>query len=197
MPMRLFKNIKYDAITTCASIAAMVHYSMRVLWPTLIGALFTTNVQEIGWLSCAVAGGLLFSQIATGLGIRFLPRMKIQVTVAAVNMIAFVASLDDVDKNPRTRAVVCLLFGVAAASYIKNLTLSSMAYVFEPEDIGLVAGATGNVRTAASYIATSIYVNFPSNELGKYLPRHDVPAPTEAGLPAASLSDLFTGIDYT
>lgn len=48
--MRLFKNIKYDAIVACASIGAMVYYSMTVIWPTLIGALFTTDVKEIGWL---------------------------------------------------------------------------------------------------------------------------------------------------
>ena len=82
--MRLFKNLKYDAIVACASIAAMVYYSMTVVWPTLIGALFTTNIQEIGWLSCAVGGGLLFGQIAAGLGIRYIPRMKLQMTVAAV-----------------------------------------------------------------------------------------------------------------
>jgi MFS family permease len=194
MPMRLFKNIKYDAITACASIAAMVYYSMTVVWPTLIGALFTTNVKEVGWLSCAVGGGLLFGQIAAGLGIRFLPRMKIQMTVAAVIMIAFVASLADVNENSRTRTVVCLLVGVAAAGYIENLTLSSMAYVFEPEDIGLVAGAMGSIRTASSSIATSIYVSILTNQLGKYLPQYVVPAATGAGLPVASMTDLFAGI---
>ncbi|EHK97415.1 putative Uncharacterized MFS-type transporter yusP [Glarea lozoyensis 74030] len=162
MPMRLFKNIKYDAITACASIAAMVYYSMTVVWPTLIGALFTTNVQEVGWLSCAVGGGLLFGQIAA----------------------AFVASLASVNEDSRTRTVVCLLIGVAAAGYIENLTLSSMAYVFEPEDIGLVAGVMGSIRTASSSVATSIY----------YLPRYVVPAATGAGLPAASMTDLFAGI---
>ncbi|KAG9234533.1 fungal trichothecene efflux pump [Amylocarpus encephaloides] len=194
IPMRLFKNGKYNAITACASIAAMVYYSMTVVWPTLIGALFTTNVKEIGWLSCAVGGGLLFGQIAAGFGIRYIPRMKIQMTVAAVIMVAFVASLADVSEYSRTRTVVSLLIGTAAAGYIENLTLSSMALVWEPEDIGLVAGVMGSIRTASSSIATSIYISILSNELTKYLPRFVVPAATEAGLPATSMTQLFAGI---
>jgi hypothetical protein len=85
-------------------------------------------------------------------------------------------------------------FFVAAAGYIENLTLSSMALVWEPEDIGLVAGAMGSIRTASSSIATSLYLSILSNQLTKYLPRYVVPAATEAGLPASSLTDLFAGI---
>lgn len=192
--MRLFKNIKYDAITACASIAAMVYYSMTVVWPTLCGALFTTNVKEIGWLSCAVGGGLLTGQIAAGFGIRYLPRMKIQMTVASVIMVTFVAAMSAVDEYSRTRSVVFLLIGTAAAGYIENLTLSSMALVWEPEDIGLVAGAMGSIRTASSSIATSLYISLLTNGLTKYLPRYVVPAATGAGLPAASIPSLFAGI---
>lgn len=51
MPMRLFKNVKYDAIVACASVGAVVYYSMTVIWLTMIGALFTTDTKETGWLS--------------------------------------------------------------------------------------------------------------------------------------------------
>ena len=78
MPMRLFKNLKYVAIVACASIGAMIYYAGTVLWPTMAGALFTTSVEEVGWLSTAVGGGLLCGQIAAGIGVRYLPRMKWQ-----------------------------------------------------------------------------------------------------------------------
>lgn len=138
IPMSLFKNVKYDAIVACASIGAMVYYSMTVLWPTLIGALFTTDVTETGWLSCAVGGGLLLGQISGGLGIRFIPRMKIQMTVAAVTMVTFVAALASTTEYSRNRSVAFLLIAAMSAGYIENLSLSSMALVWEPEDIGLV-----------------------------------------------------------
>lgn len=192
--MALFKNVKYDAIVACASIGAMVYYSMTVIWPTLVGAMFTTDVQEIGWLSCAVGGGLLFGQILGGIGIRVIPRMKIQMTVAAIIMVTFVAALATTTEYSRNRTVVFLLIGAAAAGYVENLTLSSMALVWEPEDIGLVAGAMGSVRTACSSIATSMYLSILSNQLTKYLPRLVIPAATDAGLPASSLTQLFAGI---
>ncbi|RDW77731.1 hypothetical protein BP6252_05784 [Coleophoma cylindrospora] len=193
IPMRLFRNIKYDAIVACASIGSMVYYSMTVIWPTLCSALFTTNVQEIGWLSCAVGGGLLCGQIMGGIGLRVLPRMKIQMTVAAMIMVAFVAALATTTQYTRTRTVVFLLIASGAAGYIENLTLSSMALVWEPEDIGLVAGAMGSVRTACASIATSIYLSVLSNQLAKYLPEFVTPAATSAGLPASSLPSLLAG----
>ncbi len=82
MPMRLFRNFKSDAIVACASIGAMVYYSGTVIWPTMAGTLFTTSIAEVGWLSCAVGGGLLFGQILAGIGIRSLPKMKWQMTVS-------------------------------------------------------------------------------------------------------------------
>lgn len=54
VPMRLFLNIKYDALVACASVGAMIYYSMIVLWPTLLGQLFTTDSKRIGWLSVSI-----------------------------------------------------------------------------------------------------------------------------------------------
>jgi hypothetical protein len=194
IPMRLFKNIKYDAIVACATIGAMVYYSMTVIWPSMIGALFTTDVKKIGWLSCAVGGGLLAGQIAAGLGVRYLPRMKIQMTIASIIMVAFVAAMASATPSTEHRTVAFLLIGAAAAGYVENLTLSTMALVWEPEDIGLVAGVMGSIRTAGGAIATSLYLSILTNQVTKYLPQYVVPAATGAGLPTTSLTDLFAGI---
>ena len=122
--MTPFKNQKYDAFTACASIGGMVHSSMTVIWPTLVGALFTTNVHKIGWLSCAVGGRLLCSQILGGLGIRFIPRMKIQKTVAAAIMVGFVAALATINQHEKN---TCLLITTGAAHFgwrlIKSMTV--------------------------------------------------------------------------
>jgi len=49
IPPRLFRNIGYVAIVACATIGAMVYYSMTVLWPTIIGTVYSTDVMTIGW----------------------------------------------------------------------------------------------------------------------------------------------------
>lgn len=194
MPMSLFRNVKYDAIVACASIGAMVYYSGTVIWPTMVGALFTTSVKRVGWLSCAVGGGLLFGQISAGIGVRYLPKMKWQMTAAGVVMMTFIAAIAASDAGSEGQAVAFLLLGTAAAGYVENLTLSTMALVWEPDDIGLVAGVLGAIRTAAGALATSMYVSILSTELTKYLPRYVVPAAIEAGLPSSSVPALLSGI---
>ncbi|KAF7188023.1 Trichothecene efflux pump TRI12 [Pseudocercospora fuligena] len=194
MPMALFKNYKYDAIVACASIGAMIYYSGTVIWPTMAGALFTTSVERVGWLSCAVGGGLLLGQIAAGIGVRYIPRMKIQMTVAAVILMGFIAALASTTPDSEGRTTAFLLIGTAAAGYVENLTLSTMALVWEPDDIGLVAGVLGAIRTAAGALATSMYSSILSTELAKYLPRYVGPAAVEAGLPEDSVPALLAGV---
>jgi hypothetical protein len=51
IPMRLFRNIAYDANVACASLAAIVYYANSIIWPNMVSLLFTSDVAEIGWLS--------------------------------------------------------------------------------------------------------------------------------------------------
>src|SRR5258706_7855440 len=114
-------------------------------------------------MSTAVGGGLLLGQVFAGFGIRYIPRMKIQMFCASVILVSLVASLASSDENSHVRSVVCLLIGTTAAGYIENLCLSSMTLVWEPEDIGLVAGVLGTIRTACGTIAISLYSTLLAN----------------------------------
>ncbi|KAF2006282.1 fungal trichothecene efflux pump [Amniculicola lignicola CBS 123094] len=194
IPMRLFKNRDYDAVVACASFGAVVYYALTVIWPTMIGALFTTDIKKTGWLSTAVGGGLLLGQILGGAGVRYVPRMKIQMTVAAVFCVAFVAACASSNASTESRTTGFLLIGVIAAGYIENLTLSSTAYLWDPADIGLVVGVLGAIRTAISAVATSMYSSILTTESSKYIPRYVTPAVLNAGLPESSLPALFAGI---
>lgn len=160
----------------------------------MIGALFTTDVQKTGWLSCAVGGGLLLGQILGGAGVRYLPRMKIQMTVSAIITVAFVAALASSNASTETRTTTLLLIGTIGAGYIENLTLSSTAYLWDPADMGLVTGVMGAIRTAISAIATSMYSSILTTESSKYIPQYVTPAALNAGLPSSSLPALFAGI---
>lgn len=51
VPMSLFKITNYSAIVVTASVGTMIYFSMNVLWPVQIAALYTTDNIEIGWLS--------------------------------------------------------------------------------------------------------------------------------------------------
>lgn len=145
-------------------------------------------------MSCAVGGGLLAGQIAAGFGVRYLPRMKYQMLVASLILVAFVSAIASSTEYTRTRTVIFLLVGAAAAGYVENLTLSTMALVWEPEDIGLVSSALATIRTAAGSVAIALYSSLLSNGLTRYLPEYVPEAAIGAGLPASSITDLFAGI---
>ncbi|KAI1570818.1 trichothecene efflux pump [Pyrenophora tritici-repentis] len=200
IPLRLFRNVQYDANVACASLAAIVYYANTVIWPTMVSSLFTTDITRIGWLSCAVGGGLLLGQILGGAGVRYLPRMKVQMTVAAVFTTAFVAAVSASNHNTEQRTTAFLLIGTIAAGYIENLTLSSTAYLWDPADIGLVTGVMGAIRTGLSAIATSMYSSILTTEASKYIPQKVIPAALAAGLPEASIPELLSSIslgDFT
>jgi hypothetical protein len=54
IPLRLFRNIEYDANVACASLAAIVYYANSIIWPTMVSSLFTTDITKIGWLSVSL-----------------------------------------------------------------------------------------------------------------------------------------------
>jgi hypothetical protein len=166
----------------------------KVIWPTMISSLFTTDIKKTGWLSCAVGGGLLLGQILGGAGVRYVPRMKIQMTAASVICVAFVAAVSASNAGTEKQTTALLLIGTIGAGYIENLTLSSTAYLWDPADIGLVTGVLGAIRTGISAIATSLYSSILNTESAKYIPEYVTPAALEAGLPESSLTALFAGI---
>lgn len=117
MPPRLFKKIGYVAVVTCATIGAMVYYSMTIVWPSIIGILYTTNVLEIGWQSCAVGGGVLLGQIIGGLSLSYVPKVKWQSIAAAVVGGAFISSLASISPLHHTAAITQGLIGLICELY--------------------------------------------------------------------------------
>lgn len=120
--------------------------------------------------------------------------MKIQMTVASVICVAFVAAVASSNANTKSRTTAFLLIGTIGAGYVENLTLSTTAYLWDPADMGLVTGVLGAIRTAISAVATSMYSSILATEAAKYIPKYVTPAVLDAGLPESSLTALFAGI---
>lgn len=51
LPMRLLKSRNYVAVVASASVGTIIYFSMNVLWPEMIAALYTTDTVEAGWLA--------------------------------------------------------------------------------------------------------------------------------------------------
>ena len=187
MPMKLFRNYEYDSIVICAAVAAMLYFAGAVLWPVMIEALFTQNVSRVGWLSCVVGGGTILGQILGGLGVRYIPRMKLQMVVAGSVMMTFIAAIAAAKPGTEMRTTAFMLIGTTAAGYCDNLALSTMALMWEPDDIGLVAGVLSVFRSITGAIATSMYSSILMTEMKQYLARYVGLASIHAGLAEDSI----------
>lgn len=107
MPPRMFKNIGFVAVVTVATIGSMVYYSLTVLWPTIIGTVYTTNSMEIGWQSSVVGGGVLLGQTIAGFCISYVPKVKWQCVVVSSLAFAFMTSLTSISTD-RWAATIAL-----------------------------------------------------------------------------------------
>jgi len=56
IPMKLFRNIPYDALVICAAVGAMIYYSSIVMWPVLITNLwYPNNIRMVGYYSVGLS----------------------------------------------------------------------------------------------------------------------------------------------
>ncbi|KAJ6005146.1 hypothetical protein N7451_003090 [Penicillium sp. IBT 35674x] len=191
IPMKLFKNQRYDALVVCASIGAMIYYAGTVLWPYVIADLWFTDEMTVGYWSCFMGGGLITGQVLGGLGHKYVPRMKLQMIVATIIQVPFVTALSASNQDSLGRSCTFIFLSALASGYIETLSLSSIALVWDASDIGLVACVMGCLRTAAGAIATSMYVSVLNNEVAKYVPEYITRAALAAGLPEKSLTALL------
>nr|OQO23436.1 hypothetical protein B0A51_10297 [Rachicladosporium sp. CCFEE 5018] len=194
MPPRLFKNIGFVAVITCAAIGAMVYYALTILWPTMISTLYTPDIMQVGWKSCLVGGGILLGQIIGGLSLSYVPKVKWQSIATCILGGGLISSLASVNASNETAAVVQGLLGVIFIGIIENITFPGVTLLWEPQDIGLATGVLGSIRGMAGAIAQTLYVSILTNKVTENLTAYVPPAAIEAGLPATSITTLFAGI---
>lgn len=194
MPPRLFRNVGYVAVVACATIAAMVYYAMTIIWPTAIGALYSTDIMEIGWQSCLVGGCVLLGQIIGGFSLSYVPKVKFQAIVAAAIGGGFISSLATISPTTHTASLVQGFLGLMFVGIIDNITFPAVTLLWEPQDIGLATGVLGSIRGMGGAIAQSLYVTILTNKATTLTAKYVPAAAIGAGLPESSLTALFGGL---
>lgn len=194
MPPKLFKSLGYVCVVTCASIGAMVYYSLTIIWPTMVGTLFTTDVMQIGWKSCVIGGGILLGQIIGGLYLAFGPKVKWMAIFASAAGAAFVASLASASPDRESAAIAQAILGLLFIGIVENITFPGVTFLVEDQDIGVAAGVLGSIRGMAGAIAQALYVSILTNKTTQYLTTFVPAAATGAGLSADAVPAVFEGI---
>lgn len=194
MPPRMFRNWGFNGVLIVATVASMVYYSMTVLWPTIIGTVYTSDSMEIGWQSSIVGGGVLLGQSLAGFGLSYVPKVKWQTTTAAVIMLIFASSLGSLDRDRWAETIAFGVIATTAVGYIENIAFPGVTLLWGPQDIGLATGMLGSIRGMGGAVAQALYSSVYSNQLTNNMPKYVVPAVTEAGLPADSVPALFAAL---
>ncbi|KAE9983241.1 hypothetical protein EG328_010182 [Venturia inaequalis] len=193
MPPRIFKNVGYSAIVICATVGAMVYYSMTILWPSIIGN-YTTDSEKIGIQSAVVGGGILLGQTFGGFGLSYVPKVKWQAMITSILGAAFVASLASIGPDTHSAAIALGILATFFIGYVDNITFPGVTLVLEAQDIGLASGVLGSIRGMGGAVAQSMYVSILTTNVAKYLPQYVTPAALAAGLPPSSLSSLYASM---
>jgi hypothetical protein len=194
MPTRLFRNVGYVALIMVAGIAAMVYYSMTVLWPTIITTVYTPDSVKVGLQSSVIGGGILLGQVFGGFAISYMPKVKWQVIICSAAAAAFVGALASISADHWARTIAFGVLGTFFIGWIDNITFPGVTLLWEAQDIGLATGILGSIRAVFGAVAQSLYVTLLTNKLGTNLPKFVSPAALNAGLPESSLPALFAGI---
>lgn len=193
MPPRIFKNVGYSAIVICATIGAMVYYSMTILWPSIIGN-YTTDSAKIGIQSAVVGGGILLGQTFGGFGLSFVPKVKWQAIITSVLGAAFVASLASIGPDTHSATIALGILATFFIGYVDNITFPGVTLVLEAQDIGLATGVLGSIRGMGGAVAQSMYVSILTTNVAKYTSQYVTSAVLAAGLPSSSLTSLYAGL---
>jgi hypothetical protein len=200
IPSRVFKNIGYVAVVSCATVASMIYYSLTVLWPTIISTLYTTDSIKIGWQSCVIGGGVLLGQATSGIAISYIPRLKIQCICAAILVLTFVTAMCSLSPDRWANTITFGLIACFGVGYIENVAFTGVTLLWAPQDIGLATGVLGSIRALGGAVAQALYVSVLNNELAKTIPEYVTAAAVKSGLPAKSLPSLFEAVtsgDYS
>ena len=105
LPMKLLKNRNYVAISVTACVGTMIYFSMNVLWPQQVAALYTTDETTIGWLSCTTGIGVICGQVLAGIVFKPLGGAKWQLLACCVGMAVFLGGLAAADASHKGLAI--------------------------------------------------------------------------------------------
>ncbi|GKZ37917.1 hypothetical protein AbraIFM66950_009749 [Aspergillus brasiliensis] len=194
LPMSLLRNRGYVGAVCSALVGNMVYFSMSLLWPTAITALYTTDTIKTGWLSISTGAGVIVGEVAAGILMKPVGYTKYQLILTTLLITAFSGALASINQHRQSYGIAFTALGGFFVGYLELITIIMCPLYCSPRDIGLASGFLGSAKQVAGTIATAIYVAILDNRIAVDLPRDVSAAAVDAGLPSSSLTDLLEAV---
>ncbi|KAF2165680.1 hypothetical protein M409DRAFT_23970 [Zasmidium cellare ATCC 36951] len=195
VPMHLFKSRDYCVLTVISAVGGMLYYSLNVIYPTMIAALFTTDPVRGGLLACAIGGGVAAGQFSSSLWAKPGGQFRWKLFFSVVACTAFTAAMAGVKYNEHAASALMVLasFFIGALESLVGIAITFC--IKDQSEIGVAVGVYGSVRSAAGCLATSLFATILMNRVTHNIEHTVVPALVEAGLPVASVKPFLTALE--
>jgi MFS family permease len=190
IPMSMFTNGPFLALAGVAAVASMFYYSLTVIWPQMITALYETDQVMIGLVSGTLGGSIAFGQVVGGGSVR-LGWGHWQLRASAVLMCAFIGSMAATDASTRTLAITMCALGAFAVGIVEVVAIIAVPFTVPPKDLGLASGLLGSCRSTLGSIATAVFSSVLTTTKTKEIPPRLMAAAADDGLTETSMAALL------
>lgn len=179
------------AIVGVASVASMFYYSLTVIWPQMITALYTSNAVIVGLMSGVIGATTSLGQVVGGLSARF-GYGHWQIRVSAVCMVAFIGAIAAANPSTKAMSIVLCALGCISVGVIEVLGIIAAPFTVAPGDLGLASGFLGSCRSSLGSVAIAIFSSILTTERNSEVPPRIGALASEDNLSAATVKEVLT-----
>lgn len=172
----------------------MFYYSAVLLWPQQISAMFTTDANYAGWLSCTVGASTALGQIFAGFIIKYGGNVRYWLIFSACAMVGLVGALASLTPSHKNTGIALTILGPFFVGFIELASLALAPLFCKASDIGLASGLLASIRSAGGSIAVAVYTTILTNRLDSTIPANIGNAVVAAGLPANEVAALSAAV---
>jgi hypothetical protein len=196
VPMHLFTNGGWNAATILSGLGASVYYALAIVWPNMIGKLYTDmDGMTAAWYASFVGLFIIVGEVVGGFVAKSIGHLKWQcvVTVALSGILFGCTATSTPDSLGRAATFVAL--GTFFIGWAESLAISMVTILARDQTkLGSASGVAGSIRFFIACIASTIYNVVLTNRLAETVPAQVPPALIEAGLPSSSVAAFLAAL---
>lgn len=195
VPMHLFRSRDYCVLTVVSAVGGMLYYSLNVIYPTMIIALFTTDPIRGGLLACVIGGGVAAGQFSSCLWAKPGGHFRWKLFFSVIACTAFTAGMAGVKYSEHAASALMVLASFFIGSLESLVGIAITLAIKDQSEIGVAVGVYGSVRSAAGCLATSVFATILKTRLSHNIEHTVVPALVGAGLPVTSVKPFLLALE--
>jgi hypothetical protein len=194
LPLRFFKNGRFQACAWIAAIGSAVYYAYALIWPTWVVVMLSDrSLSYQATVTCLTSLGTTFGQIVGGYIATFTGPKYGCILFMWLSVPVLAAAAYNPLNISLTMGLIttgCLLNGMMETIVVTASTFPLRTQ----EEIGTAGGLAGSIRAFGSTIATTILSTVLATRLATTIPQYVVSAASNAGLPTTSIPALVLGL---